>query len=944
MYKKLIFLIILFLSMHHFVSAAALEQKLLMLDELHGRFSRGAQTAAVIPDITRKSVEELQAGDITLESVAFILLDLYNVINHAFHYGHTNFDEDDIRKWRLGIKKLTHRAELYQNKKAAHGLTAMPAADLQIIDAVFAFTPALAKGRNFTQISILKNLYIGKTCAQTRLEFINIILRLFKDQVTQIEKSLEYHYDPMGGLAREKNADGTYKWTSNSFKAWLNQKFSTGTYNPDESLQLFQDFLINEKLHPGYCVFYHAAGLESAGFQFFNNSFARLLNAKGGSFNPRSHVVRDIGVQIAGASPGTLGIRNVSDVISHMDGTGQGDTGEPVAKHLISSSYSFFINSHLTAQRFYKDNAQYNSVGILRAIGETVAAFTTDQSLLDETSFRQNIDDQRGKYGDLLKDKFRDRDIDGHWGTQQKGYPSFSSLIQFFIKRNCVDDVVYFGGSSGARNRNSTGNSKIGEVIDAFLGIVPGKTYLQSIVSLSASVKDGEDLLAPQGKIAVTCEAFLNGINQGDIHLVFHGQRNAEFVAIDDLKSCVEAQVREDFLRVLDAPTDFTRETFAFKYKNTFLGQDLTQSYNQKIPQKTDVVALKSAKKIISEKPGITLAQLTTDLCNMLKLQPLNTSVKEKLFTEEFLTAVILQSKNKAQKISSDLVKNALKEILEDPKRDLDKNINRLGILELTSSLANAAAEDEGTFQPLLIEVVDVLSNSNGAIPVIPRVANDNEKKQEFGMLKVIAHAFLTAKEGAEGDRFRQYVITSFTQKPADPFAKHKTMCLSAIDLFVGQFISEMTSFQKILSDELMKIGQTTLAKLATVQRIQTELNEKKGRLNAPNPGDDLLNLRAQIIKLNIELNSKNLENELKRTDLEKELKEYKDTIRILTGYAAQIARFRNTSVFTETQNMLGKLYPGVDPKTGAAPEKDWSHERSSIRNYIPFIKNKLIN
>lgn len=930
---KLILTILGFFCFIH----ASVDRHLLNIDELKGKFaqkdylSKSTTTEGTKNDATN-TVTVTRAPNseiVTLEEVSSLLLNIFNVINHAFHYGHLNFTAEDRKKWDISIKKLITRGNFFCDQlDNGNQMAQLTAQERAIINTFFRTTAG--QKRQFTYIENLANLK-RQPVQQMRLAFINIILQLYKDQVTQIEKSLEYHCN---AVAIPRNADGTYRWNDGPFKRWLNEQFTAAplagrprNYTEDQSVNFFQDLLINEKLHPGYYVFYHGAPYQSIGFQFFNSILVKLLNPTGQAFNPRIHIKRDIGKDTNGlyrdVAHENCTIESVTDVVNYMDATRNDDTREPVAKHLVSSSYSLFNLASPSALEYYTRNQVMNAQGIMNAFGTTFVALTTDATLLREyptSSFGQLY---RTVYPKLLTDKFTARNIDGHWGKQQPYYAPFSTMVQFFIKKERVDTTVYFGGVSGMRHRNASGNSQIREVLNAFLG--PQLLgYYQRLYG-NNSVRGIENGTSLQGKIAVTSEAFLNGIAANEIQLVFHGQSNKEAVILDDLKFCIQEQLREDFLKILDAPTAFTMATPAYQFK-TRLGDLFNANYTPKVHNMQDIPPLKTAADIIRENPNITMAQLVEELIAMIKDQPLSVAVKEKLFIEEFFTTGILQLK--PRKMTPKLIEDRLKEIFDDPLGKLTtKKLDRLRILEFVISFAEANADEKETFVELLKQVVDVLSNNNTDIPVISRVATDAEKKQEFSMLKAIAHGMLLSND----DTFIHYVINAFNVGPTDKFYKHKMWCLSALDIFMEQYINELNEVCAKLDDDLRALPAPNQHEYVRVQALETEIAEKEHRIKTPQAGDDRTQLQTQVTRLQKELHHPDLQQELTRVRLEKQMRQC-DT---LLNSWRQIRLEMPGNLNTKPENR--------EAKKKVLEQKMKLRDPGAFRNYAHFVNNELL-
>jgi hypothetical protein len=930
---KLILTILGFFCFIH----ASVDRHLLTIDELKGKFaqkdylSKSTTTEGTKNDATN-TVTVTRAPNseiVTLEEVSSLLLNIFNVINHAFHYGHLNFTAEDRKKWDISIKKLITRGNFYRDQlDNGNAMMQLTAQERAIINTVFAFRITAGQKRQFTYIENLANLK-RQPVQQMRLAFINIILQLYKDQATQIEKSLEYHCN---AVAIPRNADGTYRWNDGDFKRWLNGQFTAAplagrprNYTEDQSVNFFQDLLINEKLHPGYYVFYHGAPYQSIGFQFFNSILAKLLNPTGQAFNPRIHIKRDIGKDTNGSyrvvAHENCAIESVTDVVGYMDATGNGDTREPVAKHLVSSSYSLFNPGNPSVLEYYTGNQVMNADGIMNAFGTTFGALTTDATLLTEDA--SSGQRYRTVYPKLLTDKFTARYINGH-PQRQPYYAPFSTMVQFFIKKERVDTTVYFGGASGMRHRNTQGNSQIREVLDAFLG-TQLLSYYQRLNYRNPSVREIENSISLQGKIAVTSEAFMNGIASNEIQLVFHGQSNKEAVILDDLKFCIQEQLREDFLKILDAPTAFTMATPAYQFK-TRLAEYFNANYTPRLHNMQDIPPLKTAADIVRENPAITMDALIAQLIDMLKDQPLSVAVKEKLFIEEFFTTGILQLK--PRKMTPKLIEDRLKEIFDDPLGKLTtKKLDRLRILEFVISFAEATADEKETHIALLKQVVDVLSNNNTAIPVISRVATDAEKKQEFSMLKAIAHGMLLSND----DRFIHYVINAFNVGPTDKFYKHKMWCLSALDIFMEQYINELNDVCAKLDADLRALPAPNQREYDRVKALETEIAEKEHRIKTPQAGDDRTQLQTQVTRLQKELHQPDLHQKLTRIRLEKQIRQCE----ILLNSWAQIR-------LEMPKNFYGK--PEYKEAKKKVLEQNMKlRDPGAFRNYAHFVNNELL-
>jgi hypothetical protein len=117
---KLILTILGFFCFIH----ASVDRHLLTIDELKGKFaqkdylSKSTTTEGTKNDATNKvTVTRAPNSEIvTLEEVSSLLLNIFNVINHAFHYGHLNFTAEDRKKWDISIKKLIARGNFYRDQ------------------------------------------------------------------------------------------------------------------------------------------------------------------------------------------------------------------------------------------------------------------------------------------------------------------------------------------------------------------------------------------------------------------------------------------------------------------------------------------------------------------------------------------------------------------------------------------------------------------------------------------------------------------------------------------------------------------------------------------------------------------------------------------------------------------------------------------------------------
>ncbi len=901
-------------------------------------------------------IGEVSEANATLESSSSLVLDLYNTINHALHYGQDTFSEHAKDEWRKIINRLLVKARFYQANPTK--FTDFEPIDKAILNSLFACTGAIepsgVDNRVFTKINEIKHL-ITTTPLAARNALIDIILSIYKDQPTQLEKSFGYHYT--AASPRDKDS-GAYKWDDATFKNWVWVKFSppiVGTvkrpYTQLQSMQFFQDLLINEKLHPGYYVLYHAAGNESIGVQLFNCALAKLLQAKGASFSPRIYIKRDIGEQVVANGP--FVIRNVDDVVNYMNRTSKFDTVEPVAKHLVSSSFSLFNHdvaypSNVNALKFYTENTQYNVTGILKSVSETLTAFTTDAAVLASVPAAAPAGAPVSSYAAIICDKFERRQINGH-GLQQPAYPKFSTLIQFFIKKNIVDSVVYFGGLSGARLSNKSGNNKIAEVLEAFLG-PDVLTYYRDLHYAQATIRDCEYSKNMQGKIAVTSEAFFKGVGDNSIQLVIHNQAPQEFVVNDDLKFCFEQRLAEDFPKMLDSPTPSMQALFAHQFQGMVKpggkqvqgfrvgsavgtaaeGGILTDAYEYPtlMVDAAAIAPMQSPSEILATTPSITSTQLKDKLIAMLKPQQISEVAKQNIFVKEFLEVLIRQQKTP---VAKNFMIGLMQEIFDDPESRLTSpEAKSLNVVELITALA-APTDDSlaewGT--ELLKQVVDVLANKNTHMQVLRRVANDFERGQEFSMLRCIAFSFLLSKDPA----YRQYVLNAFVPLlTGDPFYAHKVWCLASLSHYMNIFIQLQKGYISAIQNELRSVPPGTPAQQQQAQQKFKELHEKKQRLKAPKPSDNKEMLIEQIGGLEREVADITCKNVFKHLQLTKNLE------MLNAQLLACEACYRE---FT-TRESAYKASPEYASATAALKHKNKLKDYVSIGNFMNFINANI--
>ncbi len=324
-----------------------------------------------------------ESGNVTAskKGLSLIVLELYNAVNKQYHCGHTIFKDKD---YRLACKRLESALKAYK---------------------VIEYLKNLPKAQNYDTIKI-------------RTELINWILRHYQENITQIEKSLEYHYK------KAARPDGSYNWNDGIFKNWLQQKFcgadSKDTVNTrittaDEALSFFQDLLVNEKLHLDYYVFYHAAQPISVGLYYFNNVIARLINASGATAHAKVYNYNDeITTWLKSKSNTPLvkdhtdnqgTIKNVNAIIQYMNSTGSNDYAGDVAKHLASTSYSLFaldpngkidVSGVPSALLFFKECATKNPKPVEEAFDVTWEVLT-----------KQAI--AKNKYKNMINAKFTEK-------------------------------------------------------------------------------------------------------------------------------------------------------------------------------------------------------------------------------------------------------------------------------------------------------------------------------------------------------------------------------------------------------------------------------------------------------------------------------------------------------------------------------------------------------
>ena len=374
-----------------------------------------------------KLQQKRSASPVTIESVSAVLLDLYAVLNKKYRY---RFISNPRKSDRVIFAALGRLLRL-KNIKDKTGLPAGTSpADAAVIDRVL---DNLARFQAFGT----------QDYARSRRELIDFICGTYR-QDTQLEKSLSYHKPRF-----LRQANGTYNWDDPTFKAELNDFFrvngfgavATPASTHEESMCFFQDLLINEKLRPNHHVLYHSATHTLVGFHMFQNSLATLIQPEGFSFFSRFYTTKTIG--------GVLrAIQNVNDVTALIR-TGRQDTEPEITPHITSSSYSLFGNGgQNSAISFYKGNQQVSS--LVAAFDQAVRSFVDDgPGALPEV--REFLADVRaGRYSRILEKKFRDVPIAGHPQTQA-GYKPFPTLMQFFVRKDQIDNLVYFGSTAGAQ-------------------------------------------------------------------------------------------------------------------------------------------------------------------------------------------------------------------------------------------------------------------------------------------------------------------------------------------------------------------------------------------------------------------------------------------------------------------------------------------------------------
>ncbi|MBX9977282.1 MAG: hypothetical protein K2X98_03435 [Alphaproteobacteria bacterium] len=810
--------------------------------------SYGAQeirNKALIADEIKKLVKtsvlnEAETTTYTYKAVCERLLALYQAVHEACIVDRHHFYPEKKAQIDIAIKRLRNLSKLKKSK--------------MLSDDAYSILLNFEKSIQITKNLTLKN----QTPEQLRKTIVDWILALTQDVPTQLEKSLRIHHGKDNALFALAYP---MQWTS---KMWGDQKFiqflkSQITYissnnihyndaysgtppqpnntpnNPsplsDEAyIFMFQNLLVNEKLNPDCFVFYQSATPKLLGVYLFQDLMARFLHQNGNPFDIKSFAHDDVDTDEFRAIIPDKIPKTVRDLLV-------GKVSDPSSKQVMSSSYSIFGGGNPSFKSFFKVNGQASSTigDVFKSIyddanphldisGSTVITTPNPAWMGGSTNRTPN------KYEEMIINKFTDRPIQNHLGYQQKGYINFPNIVQFFIPKDKVDDIVYWGGTMNSPIRSSLSGkyqNGIKVVLDAFIAQDDQTllTYYNTVPttqhagwagmgqSTLSKLAEKDDYSSLQGKIGASTRAYFDEAKNGRIKTYFSCIRPDQYVVIDDIRTHLILFMQEDILKALTEgnPSQKVRESNLYKTlgiasgdKNltgsaqTLTGTIVANQSRRLNEQKAPITTL----DILEKDGSIALTTLKKRLITNLESVAWDKESKIKYFIQEYLMWLYIKEyKGKIPPLQKFL--DDIKEISDNTKTPDD--LNQLRYLELFTALALRVGDHDFIAETLTSQ----LSNQNPDLPIDSRGANKTERKIMVLLLKEIAYELLMQKD-------YKRILGKFTPLPTDAphIQKHKKMCQVYIKTLISEIVDgiKITSQLQLRKDDIEKFLSTVTA------------------------------------------------------------------------------------------------------------------------------------
>ncbi len=290
-----------------------------------------------------------------------------------------------------------------------------------------------------------------------------------------------------------------------------------------------------------------------------------------------------------------------------------------------------------------------------------------------------------------------------------------------------------------------SGNNKIKEVIEAFLGDNTLQYYQDSgCVSLytnTNTVADKENKNSLQGKIALTSQAFFDGVAAGKIHIRFNCQKNQQWT--------IERFVEEDLAQALRDPKDKLADSGMpiQRLKKAMQGNALGDAQylsdqdkfiaqvsraiddNLQMTKSTKVepYAYQSAKDIIEKQKPQNEQVFLKLLAESLKLAPISLASKQERFINEALLGLFMIKKvNPIAK--SDILDN-LKLLFSNLDYLSYEKVEALRSLDLLNLIYQHNTPNASYFSEAM---ANVLANHNPKIPISTRQATPDEQDRIY--------------------------------------------------------------------------------------------------------------------------------------------------------------------------------------------------------------------
>jgi hypothetical protein len=145
------------------------------------------------------------------------------------------------------------------------------------------------------------------------------------------------------------------------------------------------------------------------------------------------------------------------------------------------------------------------------------------------------------------------------------------------------------------------------------------------------------------------------------------------------------------------------------------------------------------------------------------------------------------------------------------------------------------------------------------------------------------------------------------------------------------QYINELNEVCAKLDDDLRALPAPNQREYDRVQALETEIAEKERRIKTPQAGDDRTQLQTQVTRLQKELHHPDLQRELTRVRLEKQMRQCDTLLNSWRQIRLEIPENLNT----KPENR--------EAKKKVLEQNMKLRDPGAFRNYAHFVNNELL-